>query len=431
MNFTRRFPCRPMPFRSRSARAGFSYRSFMPLLLCSISATAVSIQAEEDLLTRDTLTGDWSGVREHLANRGFVTDLSWTGFYQGMAAGDGNDDFESGSRLDALFHLDTGKLGLWDGGGFHVHLESRFGEAQAFRGGALLPVNTGMLVPIGESESVVASSLYYSHAHGDFSMLLGRINALDLADSDPFYGGYGNTRFMNIAFAAPPSGLFPPVIMGGVFSYRVKPFKFTFMAYDPDDQTGDYGVDQLFNDGVILALSASWSGELAGRTTSVSLGGKYDTGEGADLSEALLPPDLKSGTKDGAFNISMDFSHMLYETPARDGNGLGIYLKGAIADGNPNIIQRSAVAGFAGHGIIPGRPLDVVGLGCFYYNFSDDLQDATAPLAEFDDEQGLELFYNMAVTPWLHITADLQWVNPATGANDDALFAALRTQIVF
>lgn len=252
-------------------------------------------------MDRDTLTGDWAGTRDKLADHGLVMDLSWTEFYQGTLSGDGYDDFEFGGRADALFHIDTGKLGLWDGGGFHAHIESRFGDAPAFRGGALWPVNTGLALPIGEYESVVASSLYFTQKLGDFSMMLGKINAVDLIANDPFYGDWGNTRFMNVAFVAPPSGLLPPVIMGGVFSYRMKPFNFTFMAYDPDDQTSEYGVDQLFNDGVVLALSGTWSGEIAGRATSVTLGGKFDTGEGSDLSEVLLPPDLKGGNKDGAF----------------------------------------------------------------------------------------------------------------------------------
>lgn len=399
--------------------------------LLPITASASLAVESQDFMNRGNLTGDWCGVRNKLADHGLVMDLSWTEFYQGTLSGDGYDDFEFGGRADALFHIDTGKLGLWDGGGFHAHVESRFGDAPASRGGALWPVNTGLALPIGEYESVVASSLYFTQKLGDFSMMLGKINAVDLIANDPFYGGWGNSRFMNVAFVAPPSGLLPPVIMGGVFSYRMKPFSLTFMAYDPDDQTSEYGVDQLFNDGVVLALSGTWSGEVAGRATSITLGGKYDTGEGSDLSEVLLPPNLKSGTKDGAFSISVDFNHLLYETPDKEGKGLGVYLKTAVADGNPNVIQGSVVAGFAGHGIVPGRPLDVFGLGYFYYDFSNDLQDATSPLVEFDDEQGLEVFYNLAITPWFRVSADLQWINPATGSNDNALVGALRTQIVF
>ena len=39
--------------------------------------------------------------------------------------------------------------------------------------------------------------------------------------------------------------------------------------------------------------------------------------------------------------------------------------------------------------LIAGRPNDVFGLGYFYYNFSDDLQGATAAVTNFDDEKGV------------------------------------------
>ena len=67
----------------------------------------------------------------------------------------------------------------------------------------------------------------------------------------------------------------------------------------------------------------------------------------------------------------------------------------------------------------------------FFYDFSDDLQDAVSPLIEFDDEQGFEAFYNVAVTPWFHIAADLQVINPARGANDTAVVGGLRANIRF
>jgi porin len=400
-------------------------------LFCGFAASAGLAAAEEDFMSRETLTGDWFGVRNKMAECGFAADFAWTQFAQGLIAGDGNDDFELGGRVDALFHLNTEKLGLWAGGGFHAHVESRFGQANASRAGAILPVNTGLLLPVSEYESVVASSLFFTQKFGDFSMMLGKINAVDLVADDPFYGGWGNTRFMNIAFVAPPSGLLPPVLMGAVFSYRMKPFTLTFMAYDPSDQTPEYSVDQLFNDGLILSLSGTWSGEFAGRPSSLTFGGKFDTGKGTNLREVLLSPNLKSGTKDGSFSISLDASHLLYESPDQEGKGLGVYLKTAIADGNPNPIQASVVAGFSGHHLIPDRPLDVFGLGYFYYGFSNELQNTVAPLLRFDDEQGVELFYNLGVTPWFHVTADLQWINPANAGNAHAVVGALRTQMIF
>jgi hypothetical protein len=53
-----------------------------------------------------------------------------------------------------------------------------------------------------------------------------------------------------------------------------------------------------------------------------------------------------------------------------------------------------------------------------------------ASLLRIRDEQGYEIFYNFAVTPWLVLGADLQIINPSL-ASDRAVFPGLRTVIKF
>jgi porin len=395
----------------------------------SSSQPASSTAAAESRFS-DTLTGDWGGLRSRLADNGVRFDLSYTQYYNGLFSGDGYDDWDFGGRVDAFLRLDSGKLGLWEGGGLHTHLEARFGESPSQRGGALWPVHTGSILPLGERGDLVASSLYFSQKLGSSgTLMLGKINAVDLLAGDAFFGGWGRDRFQNIAFVAPPSGVVPPTFMGAVFSYKAAPLTWTFMAFDPQDRTRDYCPDDLFDNGVNLSLGATWSGEIAGRASSVGITGTYSTKDGADLGEILLPPELKTSTKDGSYNVAVSFSHLLHETSP--GKGLGIYGKAAIADGNPNPIRASFVGGLSGHGVVPGRPRDSFGIGAFYYDFSNDLQDTVSPLANFDDEMGVELFYNCAVTPWLRVTADLQIIDPASGDNDAAVVGGLRASIAF
>jgi len=285
-----------------------------------------------------------------------------------------------GNRTDALVNFNTQKLGLWNGGGFHTHLTYRSGDLPAFRGGALWPASTGSILPLGEEETLVASSLYVSQRLGKpGSILLGKINAVDLLANDPFYGGWGNHRFMNLALVAPPSGVLPPVITGMISNWHIAPFTLTFMAYDPHDRTGDYWEDDFFSDGVNLSLGGTWTDKVLKRPSSINFTGIYSTEDSKDLSEFLLPPDLQTGTQDGAYNISVKISHLLLESASQPGQGLGIYGKAAIADGNPNPIEASFSGGVAGHRIVPGRPLDSFGVGYFYYKFSDDLKSAITP----------------------------------------------------
>jgi len=399
-----------------------------------VTASAQDIYAvtEESLLNRETLTGDWGGTRAQLAESGVKLELEFTEYYQGMFSGDGDKDFDFGGRADALVNFDTKKLGFWGGGGLHTHLTYRFGDLPEFRDGAICPVSTGSILPLGEEDNIVASSLYVSQRLGESgSLLLGKINAVDLLANDPFYGGWGNHRFMNLALVAPPSGVLPPVINGAVFNYRITPYTLTFMVFDPHDRTDDYWPDNLFSDGVNLSLGVTWAGDVFDRLTSINLTGIYSTEEKIDISEIALPPELRTQTKDGAYNISLKVSHLVLESSTHPGQGLGLYGKAAVADGNPNPIEASFSGGLAGHRLVPGRPHDSFGIGYFYYNFSDDLKSAVSPLVRFDDEQGVEIFYNLAVTPWFRVTADLQWIDPAVGASDDAWIGALRANVRF
>jgi porin len=115
----------------------------------------------------------------------------------------------------------------------------------------------------------------------------------------------------------------------------------------------------------------------------------------------------------------------------RRGQGLGVYAKAAIADGNPNPIGASFIGDFAAHGIVPSWPLDSFGIGYFYFRFSRDLQETLDPVIEFNEEQGIETFYNLALTPWFRLTAGLQVIDPATRSSEMAVIVALRAKIVF
>lgn len=70
----------------------------------------------------------------------------------------------------------------------------------------------------------MVSSIYLRQKLGDSAtLMLGKINVVDLLTGDPFFGGWGIDRFQNVAFVAPPSGVLPPIIMGAVFTYQATP----------------------------------------------------------------------------------------------------------------------------------------------------------------------------------------------------------------
>ncbi len=411
-------------------RSWVFYLSFLLFPLFYLQAFSEENPYYETFWNRPYLTGDWGGLRSYLADKGINLDVEYTSTYQGLVSGSGRSNDGYMGKVDVFINLDSHKLNLWEGGGFHTHLEYGHGNAYTSFGGGLFPMNSTRFTPLGSFEEVHATSLYFSQKFGDHaSLLFGKINALDLLASDPFFGGWGNHRFMNLSFVAPPSGVVPPVFMGVVGSMKTDPFSWNVMVFDPNNRTADYFPDDLFSDGINISVSSSYSTIFAGRKSYYTLTGTYSHKDGADLSS--LSSDVNTTNKNGSYNISLQISYNLQESEKNSNDSWGIFAKAAIADGNPNVINSSITAGIGGDALFWERPQDNFGLGFYYYDFSDDLQNALEPTINFDNELGMEAFYNYAVTPWFHISGDIQYINPADGSREHSFVAGLRTNIQF
>ena len=281
-------------------------------------------------------------------------------------------------------------------------------------------------------------SLYLSQRMGDkATLLIGKINVLDMSKNDFFFGGWGNNRFMNTVYVAPPSGVVPPVFFGAIASYQIDPsMKLSFWVYDPEDRPLEYWPDDLFSNGVTSYLSSTYAWDIADRLTKLSFTGIYSTRTGTDYSSVADGDQgqFEPSTKKGSYSLGFQFSHLLHQNPTNPEQGWGLVVKGAVADGNPNYVQASIIAGIGGTGLFPGRELDTFGLSYFYYDLSDQLEGSLTDAAErvsFGDEQGIEVFYSYAVTPWFYLTGDLQYIRPPRSTRKDVFIAALRTNIRF
>ena len=357
--------------------------------------------------------------------------LDLTSFVQGKVSGDGDGSARFTGRADLFVDVSSKGLGLWDGTLLRTHTELRYSDTNAGAvGGALWPQNTGAVLPL-TGEGIEVTSIYLALSLGaKTNLLVGKINAIDLLASDPFFGGWGTKRFQNIAFVAPPSGVVPPTIMGAVVAHQAGDVGITAMVFDPEDRTGDYWLDGLFATGVNVSLGATWKGEWGGRETSIGLTAAGSTSRGLDFEDILGPPGTIQGTRKGSYNIALQFGHDLSGS-VKGPSHIGLYAKAAIADGNPNPIETSFVGGLAGHGLIGGRSRDRWGLGFYFYDFSDLLQDAADPLVEFDDEAAVEAWYAFALGGNVDLTFSAQVVDPARGAFDVATVLGARLGLHF
>lgn len=363
-------------------------------------------------------------LKQQLEQAGVKLDLFLSGFAQGQASGSdtsadinaltnratGTGTYGSG-RFDLLMQLDSTRLGLWRGGQILGHLEVESGSLPGWRGGAFWPVNTAAILPLTPPGQWSLSTLVLRQRWGNTRLLLGKVNVIDLQSQNPFFGGWGVERFQNLALVLPPTGVTPVTLMAGSLSQQVGDVTLTAMAYDPNDRTLS-SFNRLFADGVNLSLSAQWNGRLLQRPSNFGIAYTSTTAKSVSLKQNYLPSQLRQRGLISPNNVTLNFGHQLWPSAVRPGKGTGFYGRIGATGGDPNPIQASMAMGISGEGMLRSRPWDGFGIGVYWYRWTDGLADAL--LTSLRSELGLEMYYNLALTPWLSLSPNLQLIRPAT-----------------
>lgn len=371
--------------------------------------------------TRATLSGDWNGVRRRLAENGVTFDLSLTQVGQGVVDGGKETGWAYGGRGDLVANLDTEKLGLWPRGLFTVEVEGTFGADVNARTGALMEVNSNQLYPIADLDGVgVPAVMLTQLLSRKLGVIVGKVQTG--SDANELAAGKGDVQFFNIAFTfnaaalltMPYSALGAGVILlptGNEESAKLKLF-----VVDAEGKGNTAGFDTVFDGGTAYHAEGRIRTGLLGLTGHQLIGGTYSTKSftALDQNVRLVVEDRSLREKDGSWCLYYNFDQYLYESESGSGHGLGVFGRFGISDGNPNPVKYFYSAGIGGRGVVPGRPLDSFGIG--YYFITVGNPSFTGPFAArslLGDEQGGEAYYNLAITPWMKLTPDIQLVRPA------------------
>jgi porin len=126
------------------------------------------------------LLGDGFGLRPFSEERGVSFYVSSTQFEQGVAAGGLRQAFRWGGKFDMLAHLDSNKLGLWEGGTFDLFAESRLGQSVDGFAGVFSPTNLAMFFPVPHDQITAITGLKFTQAITERSgIFFGKLNALN------------------------------------------------------------------------------------------------------------------------------------------------------------------------------------------------------------------------------------------------------------
>jgi porin len=109
--------------------------------------------------------------------------------------------------------------------------------------------------------------------------------------------------------------------------------------------------------------------------------------------------------------------------------GIGAFLRFHYAPPDRNFFNTFVSGGITGRGVIPSRPLDRYGVGFYALFQSEEAQPTFIDLIE--DEWGMEVFYNIALTPWLQFSPSVQYIDSGQVGVDHSVVVTTRLQLYF
>ena len=400
-----------------------------------------------DLWSRPRLTGDWFGFRDEMGKKGVVVDIDFLQILQGTATGGRDTGVSYGGTADYTLNVDTGKLGLWPGGFFKVYAMSGFGDGENRDAGVISAVNMAALLPEPNTSTALMNLTYMQFFATWIGVFAGKLYMLD-ADANDFAHNY-RTQFLNFGLNINQAATLAPVSAwgGGIVLVPWKDALMTVSVMDPSGTPGSNNLGEAFADGVLVGAEGRVTIRPFGLTGHQLVGGYWSNKERLTIDQdptnigtflltsrfprlqdpgpvlrrllerffpQLLVPVQPAKTQNYTWTIYYNFDQYLWNPSNDPTRGVGIFFRFGASDGQVNPVKYAYNVGFAGNGVVPGRPDDSFGVGWSRLQFSNNLVPFLRDALHLglDHEDAVELYYNFAATKWLGLTVDLQIVNP-------------------
>lgn len=390
----------------------------------------------DSLFTRKTLTNGLFGVQAPLAAEGISYSASLTQFYQGVTHGGQDERFRYGGKVDQFLSLDGTKMGLWKGGLVTLHAETNYGQNSNLDATGLAPVNANLLYPTLQPETSITSLTVNQFLSEEWMVSAGTFNLLDMFAQLYPQTGRGIDTFMNISSIAPLSTARPlnlSMLGASVAKLHEGQVEGTFGVFNTANATTNSSFDELFANGAVLLGYYRIFTEMGGLPGSHALMGAYSSGSYTSVDRAawvIVPgTGVVAGEETGTWNLTYFFNQKLWVDAANAKRNVDLLTSWGISDGNPNPVSWAGNVSVQGNGMNAIRPQDAIGVSYFHTALSSDFRRLLAPVLIVDDLDGVELYYNAELTPWFHLTADVQVVEPADQSLDTALIFGLRGKI--
>ena len=406
-----------------------------------LGAAGEPAAADEGLFEQDRLTGDWGGARKQWQDAGIDFGINDTAETLSNLTGGVRQLTIYQGLLDVSLTLDLEKLAKWPGASFYI-------DGYQISGRGLSKNAIGNLLTVSSIEALPSTRLHDLWLQQEFLDRQASLRVGQIALDDEFYISQYSAGFVNSTFGCPdiwstdlPSGgpCYPFATPGARF--RVAPISgltISAAAFNGNPAPPGPGDPQVRNSGGVNFLIGEGGflpiAELAyafdeepissTRLSDVKLGAWYHTADFPDLRRDTLGRSLADPSSNGIaaahgsnFGAYFVLDKMLWRRADTASQGLAAFLRIGYAPPDRNLISLEIDAGLTFKGLLPGRELDILGVGTSFGRIGyarhldqDEVQFTGIQRPVRDYEAVVEITYEARIAPWFLLQPDLQLV---------------------
>lgn len=347
------------------------------------------------------------------------------------------------SNMDLVLTADTGKLGWWDRGRLFVYGQNLTGRPLSATdvGDTQLFSNIDSTISDGERPNFTTVAEYWYEQYlleDKFRFKLGKQDAnVDFALSD--LGG----EFIHSSYGVPPMiplPTFPSQSLGlAMFYQALDTLTLGVGVYDgvlPSGPSGvRWGFDTLGHNGVMSMYQAEFKPQLGpdGQLPTTIRTGMWHHSDKTVWTELTADPNPTVYSQNYGCFTTVDQMLFKESYDGTDDQGLGAFFQYGYAPGNRNFIENYVGGGLVYKGFLPGRDIDMIGLGFAKINYSGSYRDAELANGTVigSSETAIETFYKCIVGPNVSLQPDMQYIANPGGQYKDVLLTGLRFEAIF
>ncbi len=383
------------------------------------------------------LLGDLGGNRSEWAKKGFTFDIEYNQYFQGVVDGGIDTDSEYGGTIDYNINVDFDRMGLIPGGLLQMRAVSRYGRSVNGISGALIPVNTDATHPttttLDDDVTLWLPSITYTQFLSEsFGLSIGKM--IMYGQSNEFFGGEGRTQWWNLNLSMPlsPGLIVPYSALSAAAFYMPSPnLTITGLVCTSSDTSNNSGFNKL-DDGLTALVTLEYQYKMNGLPGGFNLMPGYGwDNEFNQINGRINIEDgqLVASTKDSTWFFAADVWQYLWVEDEvnqlintadgrQDLQGVGVFSRIEIADKDTSAADFYFNFGVNAKGLIPSRDNDAMGIA---YSYNSMNKGRFLDVIGIQDSSTVwELFYNLELTPAVHLMLDAQVVNSALPNIDTA-----------